>query len=192
VLNNGAAGLFGEYLRMLEARMSTLRTEDLPAIAQITMDLFAASLRPAIETIRRARPAIDATLLQRLRRHVETHLHDPNLTPEAIAGALLISRARLYGLLEGFGGVAAYVQSRRLARAYARLRAAGPVVPIKEIAYQVGFSSEAHFSRAFRRHYGCTPSEARAGEAFGADRRTNPDADLTATEILPAWLRELR
>lgn len=32
---------------------------------------------------------------------------------------------------------------------------------LSEIAYRVGFSDQAHFSRSFKRHFGMTPSEYR-------------------------------
>ncbi len=188
VLSGGAAGLFADYLEALERRMPTLRSEDLAGIARVTVDLFAVGLRPTLEAMHRAHPAINMTLLQRFRRHVEQNLRDPNLTPEAIAVSLLISRARLYNLLETFGGVAAYVRTRRLARAHARLCDPGPPVPIKEIAFQVGFASETQFSRAFRGQYGCSPTEARAGESVVTTSRADP----AAADILLEWLRELR
>ena len=188
ILRDGAAGLFADYLQALERRMPALRSEDLAGIARITVDLFAAALRPTLEAMHRASPAINLTLLQRFRRYVEQNLHDPNLSPEAIAAALLISRARLYDLLETSGGVAAFVRTRRLARAHGRLRDPGPPVPIKEIAFQVGFASETQFSRAFRRQYGCSPTEARAGESVVASQHPDPDG----ADILLDWLRELR
>jgi AraC-like DNA-binding protein len=188
LLQGATAGLFADYLHALERRLPTLQAEDLPAIARITLDLFTASLRPTVASMQRAGPAINLTLLQRFRRHVEQHLHDPNLTPETIAASLLISRARLYALLEPLGGVSAYIRTRRLTRAHARLRANGAPAQVKEIAYQVGFVSEAHFSRAFRNQYGCSPTEARVA----AVAAPNQPADLTAAEIWLEWLRALR
>jgi AraC-like DNA-binding protein len=188
LLAGGAAALFADHLQALEHRLPSLPADLLPTIARVTVDLFAACLRPGLDALQRARPAISLAVLQRVRRHVEQCLHDPQLTPETIAASLQISRARLYGLLERFGGVAAYVRARRLARAHALLTTPGLPMPIKEVAYQVGFTSEAQFSRAFRQQYRCTPSEARAGEA------TIPavPANLPAAEIWLQWLRELR
>jgi AraC-like DNA-binding protein len=188
VLTNGVAGLFQDYLRALEHRLPSLASSDAAAVARVTIDLFAASLRPNAATLRCARPALNLTLLRRFRRHVEQTLHDPTLTPERIATALRVSRARLYALLEPQGGVAAYLRTRRLARAYAQLCAAGSVVPVKAVAYQVGFTSEAHFSRAFRRQYGCSPTEARAGESVAAP----VPAEAAPADLWLHWLRELR
>lgn len=188
VLGGGAAELFVDYLGVLQRHMPNLRADELPGIARITVDLFAAALRPTIAAVHRARPAIDMTLLQRARRYVEEHLHDPGLTPDAIAAGLKISRARLYTLLTPLGGVSAYVRTRRLERADTLLRAACVLTPIKVIAYQVGFTSEAHFSRVFRQHFGCSPREARGGEPAARLGRPNPDAASTWRE----WLHTLR
>ncbi len=47
----------------------------------------------------------------------------------------------------------------RLERAAALI--AGKTGTLSEIAYRVGFSDQAHFSRSFKRHLGMTPSEYR-------------------------------
>lgn len=53
-----------------------------------------------------------------------------------------------------------YVMQRRLETAASRLRAE-PARPIADIALEVGFSNQAHFTAAFRRHTGMTPARAR-------------------------------
>jgi AraC-like DNA-binding protein len=55
-----------------------------------------------------------------------------------------------------------YVTEQRLAAAYEALRRGTSIdVPISTIAYDCGFSDISHFNRAFRRQFGCTPSDAR-------------------------------
>jgi AraC family transcriptional regulator, positive regulator of tynA and feaB len=49
---------------------------------------------------------------------------------------------------------------RRLARARGELAARGE--PISVIARRWGFADSSHFTRAFRTHYGTTPSDYRA------------------------------
>jgi len=36
-------------------------------------------------------------------------------------------------------------------------------VKVKQIAYELGFSTPFHFSAAFKRHYGCSPKALREG-----------------------------
>ena len=74
-----------------------------------------------------------------------------------------MARTRLYRLFEPLRGVAGYIQEQRLGRAYAEL--ANPARNhrrIYEIAFGLGFSSEAHFSRIFRSTFGLSPSDVRA------------------------------
>jgi AraC-like DNA-binding protein len=55
------------------------------------------------------------------------------------------------------------VLTERLARAHRMLtspRHAGETISV--IAFAVGFADLSHFNRAFRRRYGCTPSDVRA------------------------------
>lgn len=51
------------------------------------------------------------------------------------------------------------MRGMRLERAAALV--AGKAGNLSEIAYRVGFSDQAHFSRSFKRHFGTTPSEYR-------------------------------
>lgn len=55
-----------------------------------------------------------------------------------------------------------YLQKRRLESARARLRE--PVMAIKKVAYELGFSSPAHFSHWFREATGQSPREFRAAD----------------------------
>jgi AraC-like DNA-binding protein len=100
-------------------------------------------------------------LRQRVKGYVEAHLADPALTPQAIARQHAISARFLYSLFEDEGDtVVAYVRRRRLARAHADLTRPGRDLAVHQVARRWGFSDPAHFSRAFRAHYGYPPSEA--------------------------------
>jgi AraC-like DNA-binding protein len=119
-------------------------------------------------------------LLSSIKRHVEQHLDRPDVSVDYLCGRFGLSRSALYRLFEPEGGLAAYIQQRRLIRAYARL--AAPDVRhrrIIDIALESQFASDATFARAFRRQFGVTPREVRA---LGADRGA----------LEPRWLRELR
>jgi AraC-like DNA-binding protein len=62
--------------------------------------------------------------------------------------------------LDGLGTtLAAYIRNRRLARCYDELILGG--APVGLIASRWGFSSPAHFSRAFRERYGMAPNQIR-------------------------------
>ncbi|TPG08509.1 helix-turn-helix domain-containing protein [Rhodanobacter glycinis] len=108
-----------------------------------------------------ARAAIRAAVFGRVRRHVEHHLHEPELSLESIVDASRLSRAALYRLFEHEGGLATYIRNRRLREAADEL-IRFPKAPVVEIAYGLGFRSAADFNHAFRRAYDMPPRDFRA------------------------------
>jgi len=106
-------------------------------------------------------------LRERIKRHVAEHIADPALSVDSIALALNCSRRNLYNAFaEEPDGVAGYVLRRRLEacrQAFDDSRQAHR--SITDIAVAFGFSSMAHFSRAFRAQLGLAPSDYRRGVA---------------------------
>lgn len=102
---------------------------------------------------------------ERALRHIRAHLGDPELGPEAVARAGGISLSYLHQLFRGAGpGVEECIVAERLEQCRRWLRDPGcRHLSISTIAYRAGFSHPAHFSRAFKRRFGATPSELRAG-----------------------------
>src|SRR3546814_14949123 len=92
------------------------------------------------------------------------------LTPDTIVSELLVSRSQLYRQFERLGGVQHYVRQRRLRQCLLAL--CNPLYAgqrIADIAYERGFSDEAHFSRLFRADFGISPRAARQAAARGDD-----------------------
>jgi len=102
--------------------------------------------------------------LQRIARQlIEQQLDDALLSPSTLAQQLGISLRQLYRLFDDDGGVSRHIQQRRLRRSAEDLRS--PHLgheSITQIAYRCGFTDSAHFSRAFKKQFSCTPSEYRA------------------------------
>ena len=95
--------------------------------------------------------------------YVESHLHE-DLDMSQVASRLGMSYSHFSRLFksrtgEGFGQ---YVLSRRMRRARRMLEQPG--MRVSEVAYAVGYRNHKHFSRAFREHFGQTPSQYRRGE----------------------------
>ncbi|MBC7950370.1 MAG: helix-turn-helix domain-containing protein [Rhodospirillaceae bacterium] len=129
----------------------------------------------------------------RLRVHLEQNLHRETLTPDSIIKDLSISRSQLYRQFERFGGVQHYIRQRRLRRCL--LAICNPTLAgqrIADIAYNHGFTDEAHFSRLFRQTFGLSPRAARMAVQQGDDSvlaalvPQSPDASPFAH-----WVREL-
>ncbi|MBE0643584.1 MAG: response regulator [Bacteroidetes bacterium] len=90
---------------------------------------------------------------------VETHLDDDNFSVDQLSAEMGLSRAQLHRKLTALTdhSTSSFIRSIRLQHGREMLEArAGNVA---EIAYAVGFKTQAHFSRCFREEFGCSPSE---------------------------------
>lgn len=129
------------------------------------------------------RGALDYPKVYRVRRLMQEHLSDADLTPEALAGLSGLSRASIYRLFRERGGVQQELFRMRLQRAAAEL--ADPTLAgltVAEISFRCGFKSAAHFSRLFKETFGRSP------RAFRAERPPLPDRDQG---LLPQWFTTL-
>lgn len=95
---------------------------------------------------------------------MQDNLETADLSPQSIASANYMSVRVLHQLFEGTGEtVSSTVRALRLERCRLELEnPAQAATPISAIAARWGFLDSAHFSRAFRRAYGTTPSKWRA------------------------------
>ncbi len=96
-------------------------------------------------------------------RAIESRSGDPNLSAITVAKMLGITPRYVHLLLEATGkSFTHHVLERRLERAAALLRdPRWRYRKIADVAAEVGFSDLSYFNRAFRRHYGMTPSAMR-------------------------------
>ena len=121
-----------------------------------------------------ARPPSDRrrVLLDRAAQVVDGRLGASDLTPDWLAAKLNLSRSDLYGLFEPAGGVARFIWRRRLEGARTALGDPAESRRIGEIGWAHGFSSEAHFSRAYRQAFDETPSATRRAASRSIAGRT--------------------
>lgn len=108
------------------------------------------------------RPALAEVLFERIRWYVHQNLSDPGLCAAQVAAAHHISVRHLYAVLAEHGiALRPWLFEQRLVGARDELTGPGSR-SITAIALRWGFTDPGHFSRRFRRAYGCTPSEWRA------------------------------
>jgi AraC-like DNA-binding protein len=185
ILQGAPAELLRSYLIALVDALPRMPAEHAPQIAHATCSLVAACLSPSREASARAEAPLALSRLAEIRRYIDRHLGSRDLSPATIGKALGLSRSTLYATCEPLGGVAALIQRRRLERIRAILADPRDHRSISQIAYQHGFVSNTHFSRAFRSAFGCSPSDARAGTL-------QPAADAEhAGEAYDIWIRRL-
>lgn len=150
-----------EYLDSIEMKLPGLTARDLPQIVQTTRDMIVTCVSSTANSATIETQG-NLALMERVRRFVHKNLNSHDLTPDTLCHELGISRTRLYQLFEPSGGVLHYIQKRRLLSAHAALSNIANRQQIIEIAAAVGFTSAAHFSRAFSKEFGYSPREARS------------------------------
>lgn len=103
----------------------------------------------------------DYTWLKSLEASVLERIADPDLTPPSLEKIVGMSQAKLYRKLTQLTGLnpSAFIRNIRLEEAKKQLLNTSK--NIKEVAYDVGFSSPAYFSTNFKAKFGLTPSEIR-------------------------------
>lgn len=161
---NGAARLLVRFVDALAQELPALDPPAEAAAADAALELLRAAVEPSLPTGREARRT---ALLASVRRYVRANLQDPELGPETIARAHALSVRALHALFEESSeSVAGLVRRERLARCLEDLElpTGGTVT---EVAFRWGFRDAAHFSRAFKREFEITPSEARRAALSG-------------------------
>jgi AraC-like DNA-binding protein len=171
--DEGAAALLAEFLRRLPGAADDGDAVQRSRLGTVALDLV--SLVLAGETGRD--PAAFAaagrrTLMTRVEAFVESRLHDPGLSPAAIAAAHHVSVRQLYKVFETRDdSVARFIRRRRLERC--RRDLADPALSSRP-AYAIGFSwcftDPAHFTRSFRAEFGVTPADYRSQATRPQDR----------------------
>ncbi|MGR0220573.1 AraC-like ligand-binding domain-containing protein [Agromyces sp. ZXT2-6] len=162
----GAAGgmgdLVGTYLTSLADRLDLLAGPSGERLARNAVDMAAAMLSNelavgSVELSPRER------LFTEITRFIDANLCAPDLDPATIAAAHFISPRYLHALFhEHDTTVSTWVRRRRLEEC--RRRLADPAFDdrsISSVAADWGFADAAHFSRAFRAEFDCSPRDVR-------------------------------
>jgi AraC-like DNA-binding protein len=164
-------------LRLLIGYASALQDIDLPlqpellrCIVDHIYDLVVAAIggTPDAIAIGKSR-GIPAARLSAIKSDIARNLLSRDLSVDAICAQHGITPRYLRMLFAGEQTTFSdFVLDRRLALARRRLRDPARVgLTISAVAYQCGFGDLSYFNRVFRRHFGMTPSEARAEARVG-------------------------
>jgi AraC-like DNA-binding protein len=102
-----------------------------------------------------------SALLYRLKSHILTHLHDPELSLSRVASAIGISPRYASDLMaDEQTSFRSYLQIQRLERCKRDLSdPAQAARHVSDIAFAWGFNDLAHFSRVFKQRFGASPRE---------------------------------
>ena len=167
VLATPEGKLLADYITVLVKRLPELSPRDGSRLVTAVEAMVSACLAPSPDRLASAEKPIALTLRERVRRAVRTNLRSPLLGPDRLCREAGTSRSQLYRLLESEGGVAHYIRRQRLSQSFTLLCDATNLLPVAKIAEALCFTDASSFSRAFRREFGMSPSDARMASVAG-------------------------
>jgi AraC-like DNA-binding protein len=188
--DSGPGRILYSAVESLFHTMDTLTLAEASAATDALMTMATGMLE--VELARRAAgESFGHPLLDKALAFIDRNLGRSDLAPALLEKSLPLSRSSLYRLFEPLGGVSNAILERRLERAVRVLlssTAAKP--PLRAIARDHGFSSEEHYSRAFRARFGITPYQ-----FHDMARRKDTEALAAQAErfgfpILLKWIKE--
>jgi AraC-like DNA-binding protein len=157
--------LLDGFLTQYTAGRQVWSEHEFEKLTQQLLDLIVMSIVEPNQQASASEGSTRAAHRTRALRHIGAHLPNRDLTPRRVAEACGICLPYLHEIFRGTGrSVEETIFAQRLERASILLRAPDHAgVQIATIAYRLGFSDPAHFARAFRRHFGASPTEWRSG-----------------------------
>jgi signal transduction histidine kinase/DNA-binding response OmpR family regulator len=112
--------------------------------------------------------SIDEEFIKELQAAIEKNLADPEFTVEELGKKLYMSRASLYRKIQALTGESPnhFIRNYRLKRAAQLLKE--NFGNVTEVAFEVGFSSSAYFTKCFKEQFQQLPSSYQASESPAA------------------------
>ena len=103
--------------------------------------------------------AADRAFVDKLRQYVDANISDSSLSISDISAEMCMSRASFFRKIKSLTGVTPnnFILIYRLNKAAAMIRSRE--YRLNEIADLAGFSSQSHFSRCFKQHFGMAPKD---------------------------------
>ncbi len=147
-----------DYLvKPFDSQELVIRVRNLIRIREQMRQKFSSEmlLKPADVTV----PSMHQEFLSRLMATIEENLDDENFSVETFSDEIGMSRAQLHRKLRAIANQSPseFIRSFRLQRAAELIKQdAGNIA---EIAYMVGFNSQAYFTRCFQEQFGCSPRD---------------------------------
>lgn len=160
----GAGHLMIGMIQTLASDISTLAPESAAAVAESVTQILVAGLTALPAARREPVSQLAAYHREQIKAVVRKRLSDPALTVRGIAAELRTSTSTLHRAWVGEPcAIADWIWAQRLDAA--RRDLCDPCLTsrtVSEIAFSWGFNDAAHFSRAFRARFGCSPRELRS------------------------------
>lgn len=160
--NEPMVQLLRDHMLSLKRLARSMSSQQAAELAPATASLVSACLNTSESKTHNGQLGVSTAQTIAAKQFIESHIKSPHLTPDFIAKNTGISRSKLYELFRSYNGIATYIKERRLNLALKHI--IDPKLshlPIISIALDCGFTSDSDFSRSFKKHFGCTPKDAR-------------------------------
>lgn len=177
--------LLAAHIRSLQERSAQISEDEVANTVSDTADFLRRLFGHPDFKSRNAQDA-DDDLLSLAQTAIRDNLAIGKLSPDFLAEKLSISRATLYRVFAPHGGIMRYVQERRLIAVRAALGDPLETRKLSRIAADLGFNSEAHFSRAFRQRFDMTATDYRKVQI-----EASTQTQLTSPEVVNRWWVEV-
>lgn len=158
----GIGSVAANFLRATAMHTGQLQAHEFSSLADHALDLLAlavSSVRPVGCNLSRSRTAT----LNRIKAFIDKNLQDTGLDTVTVSRHAGLSPRYINALFEEEGtSLMRYIWRRRLE--HCRKDLLNPVYAgfrVSDIAFRWGFNDSAHFSRVFKRQFGCSPRECR-------------------------------
>jgi len=157
----GVGAMFFDYLQSIVKQVIYMDSSSSALLSYQLIDLLALSLKNDDRVLMSHEEGIRRAHLVNVERFVQENLRCTELSPDLIAGACNISTRYLHKLFkESDQTVSQWIKELRLQAALGDIKRHKSVT-LAEIAYQWGFTDQAHFCRLFKSRFNCTPKEMR-------------------------------
>lgn len=157
------SGADGYLSKPFNSSVLKARCSSLIANRKRIKELWLSSSVPHANNNGLAKPAedIDNEFYNRFLNLFQTEMGDADLSVDAIASKMGFERSQFYRKIKALTNYAPVELMRKLRMQRGRVLITSTDKTISEIAYEIGFSSPAYFTKCYRDAYGMTPSEAR-------------------------------
>jgi len=159
--SNDALRLFMAYVKDLDDSQDLGSAELRKLVVAHIFDLLAVALRLSREgTHAKSRAGLSGVRMRAVKKFIVGNLDSQNLTVAGVAAANGLSSRQVQRLFEAERTTfSEFIVLTRLQSAHAALTDPGQLQrSVSDIALASGFNDVSYFNRAFRRHYGASPS----------------------------------
>jgi AraC-like DNA-binding protein len=181
--------VLADHLMLLIRQLPIMDDGDTVIAVRATAGLIGACVAATPATA--AVPEREDKVRHRVNRHIDAHLGRRDLTLRHICREIGVSRSVLYRAFAPLGGVADYIRTRRLEAAHVLLETPDRGRNISSVAADLGFVSEAHFSRVFKERYGYSPRGARDREANALRELAALSDTHASAQLFKAWVAQI-